>query len=81
MATNNIVLDCYTDEPAGLGVPPYLGTYPRYIAGWLKWSTWPPAWGKRYYSATGKAKWYSQDFQSNKQDKSSWAEGYLSGQG
>jgi radical SAM superfamily enzyme with C-terminal helix-hairpin-helix motif len=28
-------LDCYTDEPAGLGVPPYIGTYPRYIAGWL----------------------------------------------
>lgn len=34
MAT--VILDCYTDEPAGLGVPPYLGTYPRYIAGWLK---------------------------------------------
>ena len=30
-----IILDCYTDEPAGLGVPPYLGTYPRYIAGYL----------------------------------------------
>ncbi len=29
------ILDCYTDEPAGLGVPPYLGTYPRYIAGSL----------------------------------------------
>ncbi len=29
------ILDCYTDEPAGLGVPPYLGTYPRYIAGYL----------------------------------------------
>ncbi|MBI2659298.1 radical SAM protein, partial [Candidatus Woesearchaeota archaeon] len=29
------ILDCYTDEPAGLGVPPYLGTYPRYIAGCL----------------------------------------------
>lgn len=27
------ILDGYTDEPAGLGVPPYLGTYPRYIAG------------------------------------------------
>lgn len=27
------ILDCYTDEPAGLGVPPYMGTYPRYIAG------------------------------------------------
>ena len=29
------ILDCYTDEPAGLGVPPYLGTYPRYITGFL----------------------------------------------
>src|SRR3989344_5172773 len=29
------ILDCYTDEPAGLGVPPYLGTYPRYIVGYL----------------------------------------------
>ncbi|MBW2993342.1 radical SAM protein [Candidatus Woesearchaeota archaeon] len=27
------ILDCYTDEPAGLGVPPYIGTYARYIAG------------------------------------------------
>jgi radical SAM superfamily enzyme with C-terminal helix-hairpin-helix motif len=30
------ILDCYTDEPAGLGVPPYLGVYPRYIAGQIK---------------------------------------------
>jgi len=29
------ILDCYTDEPAGLGVPPYLGVYARYIAGSL----------------------------------------------
>ena len=29
------ILDCYTDEPAGLGVPPYLGTYPRYLYGQL----------------------------------------------
>tara|TARA_Y100000310_G_scaffold303036_1_gene340982 strand:- start:895 stop:2334 length:1440 start_codon:yes stop_codon:yes gene_type:complete len=29
------ILDCYTDEPAGLGVPPYLGVYPRYIYGSL----------------------------------------------
>lgn len=29
------ILDCYTDEASGLGVPPYLGTYPRYIAGKL----------------------------------------------
>ncbi len=27
------IIDCYTDEPSGLGVPPFLGTYPRYIAG------------------------------------------------
>jgi radical SAM superfamily enzyme with C-terminal helix-hairpin-helix motif len=27
------ILDCYTDEPSGLGVPPYIGTYPRYLAG------------------------------------------------
>lgn len=30
------ILDCYTDEPAGLGVPPYLGVYPRYLYGLLK---------------------------------------------
>ncbi len=30
------ILDCYTDEPAGLGVPPYLGTYPRYVYACLK---------------------------------------------
>jgi len=27
------ILDCYTDEPAGLGVPPYMNTYPRYVFG------------------------------------------------
>ena len=26
-------LDCYTDEPAGLGVPPFVGVWPRYVAG------------------------------------------------
>ncbi|MCK5107342.1 MAG: radical SAM protein, partial [Nanoarchaeota archaeon] len=30
------IIDCYTDEPSGLGVPPYLGTYPRYIFAELK---------------------------------------------
>ncbi|RMF54337.1 radical SAM protein [Candidatus Woesearchaeota archaeon] len=30
------ILDCYTDEPSGLGVPPYLGVYPRYIYGRIK---------------------------------------------
>ena len=34
------ILDCYTDEPAGLGVPPYIGTYPRYLYGYLA-STFP----------------------------------------
>lgn len=33
---NYTILDCYTDEASGLGVPPYLGTYPRYIYGFLK---------------------------------------------
>lgn len=33
---NCTIIDCYTDEPAGLGVPPYIGTYPRYIYGKLK---------------------------------------------
>ncbi len=28
-----LILDGYTDEPAGLGVPPYIDVYPRYIAG------------------------------------------------
>ncbi|MBN2881712.1 radical SAM protein [Candidatus Woesearchaeota archaeon] len=28
-----VILDCYTDEPSGLGVPPYIGTYPRYLYG------------------------------------------------
>ncbi len=35
------IIDCYTDEPAGLGVPPYLGVYPRYIYGSLE--------GEKYY--------------------------------
>lgn len=28
-----LIVDGYTDEPAGLGVPPYIDVYPRYIAG------------------------------------------------
>lgn len=37
MVKKIVILDGYTDEPAGLGVPPYIGTYPRLIAGaaWL----------------------------------------------
>ncbi|BES81369.1 radical SAM protein [Pyrodictium abyssi] len=30
-----LILDGYTDEPAGFGVPPYIDVYPRYIAGAL----------------------------------------------
>ena len=30
-----LLLDGYTDEPAGFGVPPYIDVYPRYIAGAL----------------------------------------------
>ncbi len=32
-----IILDGYTDEPAGLGVPPYINVYPRLVAG-AAWS-------------------------------------------
>jgi len=28
-----LIIDGYSDEPAGLGVPPYIDVYPRYIAG------------------------------------------------
>jgi radical SAM superfamily enzyme with C-terminal helix-hairpin-helix motif len=31
--TSEAILDCYTDEPAGLGVPPFIGVWPRYVAG------------------------------------------------
>ncbi len=37
MATRVVILDGYTDEPAGLGVPPYIDVYPRYMAGAI-WS-------------------------------------------
>lgn len=31
----HVLIDCYTDEASGLGVPPFLGVYPRYIYGKL----------------------------------------------
>ncbi len=31
-----LILDCYVDEPACLGVPPFVSPYPRLIAGALK---------------------------------------------
>ncbi|AQQ08794.1 B12-binding domain/radical SAM domain protein, family [Sedimentisphaera cyanobacteriorum] len=36
MARKRVIIDCYTDEPAGLGVPPFLGTHPRIVFGELK---------------------------------------------
>lgn len=33
MVDTTTILDCYTDEPAGLGVPPFVGVWPRYVAG------------------------------------------------
>lgn len=33
MSRTEVIIDCYTDEPAGLGVPPFLGVWPRYAAG------------------------------------------------
>ena len=31
----DVIVDCYTDEPSGLGVPPFLSVHSRYIAGAL----------------------------------------------
>ena len=42
----DVILDCYTDEPSGLGVPPYLGVHSRYIAGCLT------EMGREYYYLT-----------------------------
>lgn len=42
------ILDCYVDEPACLGVPPYLSPYPRYVAGALIHSN--PDSNVRYYT-------------------------------
>lgn len=42
----DVILDCYTDEPSGLGVPPYLGVHSRYIAGCLQKKN------KKYYYIT-----------------------------
>jgi radical SAM superfamily enzyme with C-terminal helix-hairpin-helix motif len=33
MISRVLIVDGYTDEPAGLGVPPYIDVYPRYVAG------------------------------------------------
>ncbi len=42
----DVIIDCYTDEPSGLGVPPYLGVHSRYLAGSLKKK------GTKYYYLT-----------------------------
>lgn len=39
----NLIIDCYTDEPSGLGAPPYLSVHSRYLAGALKYV------GQEYY--------------------------------
>lgn len=36
MRKYNVIIDCYTDEPSGLGVPPFLSVHSRYIAGCLE---------------------------------------------
>src|SRR5665648_679057 len=36
MNTYTVILDGYVDEPACLGVPPYISPYVRYIAGALR---------------------------------------------
>ena len=32
----DVIVDCYTDEPSGLGVPPFLSVHSRYIVGALE---------------------------------------------
>jgi len=34
----DVIIDCYTDEPSGLGVPPFLSVHSRYIVGCLEQS-------------------------------------------
>ena len=35
MTKKYLILDCYVDEPASLGVPPFISPYPRYLYGAL----------------------------------------------
>ncbi len=35
--TKVAIIDGYSDEPAGLGVPPYIDVYPRYVYGAIKY--------------------------------------------
>ena len=42
----DVIVDCYTDEPSGLGVPPFLSVHSRYIAGALEEKK------KKYYYLT-----------------------------
>ncbi len=37
-----LILDCYVDEPACLGVPPFIAPYPRYVFGALRDAGVPP---------------------------------------
>lgn len=43
-----VIVDGYTDEPAGLGVPPYLDAIQRYVAGAI-WTA-DPSWEVRYFT-------------------------------
>nr|KJR74339.1 MAG: radical SAM protein [Thermoproteus sp. AZ2] len=45
------IVDGYTDEPAGLGVPPYIDVYPRYVAGAAKAAD--PSNEVRYFTIDG----------------------------
>ncbi len=52
------ILDGYTDEPAGLGVPPYLDVYPRYAAGTI-WALEKDAIVKYYTIDQARSNWDS----------------------
>ena len=43
-----VIIDGYTDEPAGLGVPPYLDAIQRYVAGAI-WTA-EPSWDIKYFT-------------------------------
>ncbi len=58
MALEVTILDGYTDEPAGLGVPPYIDVYPRYIAGAV-WSLVTDAKVKYYTIDEARRNWNS----------------------
>ena len=56
MALRVTILDGYSDEPAGLGVPPYMDVYPRYAAGAI-WSVEKDALIKYYTIDEARENW------------------------